>query len=407
MTGWLTLADAQRKATLEQAAVRSGIQAKAIEKDWWVTQALKALYSTPYAEYCIFKGGTSLSKGWKLIQRFSEDIDIALDPKAFGREYQTAPSHGYVKKLKREGCVFTSTLMKTALEDAFELNGMDAGTVSITADAVRPDLPDKDPQTLFIRYTSLFDPHPYLADEVKMEFGVRSLKEPYATVYIQSILSETFPNPVYNEIPFAVTAVEPRKTLLEKAFLLHEKFVFHYPASLPDDRQSRHLYDIVQLMDTGAGQQVLDDPDFYALLTDHRRHYVRLTGIDYDSLHYHRIGFVPAIELLSYFKIDYEQLQTAMIYGDSHPFEELIRRMKVFNGRFRLIGTGLILDEVIAAAVKQNTEIIKNAGSSVLKLPVNIATPSGETFKCIVIMHQHSKLIFERLDIVKNTNSNP
>lgn len=87
MIAWLSLNDEQRRITLEQASIESGIQPKAIEKDWWVTLSLKALFSSEYGRYCIFKGGTSLSKGWKLIQRFSEDIDIALDPEAFGMEY--------------------------------------------------------------------------------------------------------------------------------------------------------------------------------------------------------------------------------------------------------------------------------------------------------------------------------
>ncbi len=74
MTGWLKLTDEQRRTSIAQVAVISGITAKAIEKDWWVTLTLKALFESPYAKFFIFKGGTSLSKGWKLIERFSEDI---------------------------------------------------------------------------------------------------------------------------------------------------------------------------------------------------------------------------------------------------------------------------------------------------------------------------------------------
>mgnify|MGYP003498322727 FL=1 len=92
MTGWLQLTDEQRRTSIAQAAVVSGIAAKAIEKDWWVTLTLKALFESPYAKFFIFKGGTSLSKGWKLIERFSEDIDIAIDPMAFGKEYKTTPA---------------------------------------------------------------------------------------------------------------------------------------------------------------------------------------------------------------------------------------------------------------------------------------------------------------------------
>jgi predicted nucleotidyltransferase component of viral defense system len=116
MTGWLKLTDEQRRTSIAQAAIRSGITAKAIEKDWWVTLTLKALFESPYAKFFIFKGGTSLSKGWKLIERFSEDIDIALDPMAFGKEYKTNPSHTYVKTLKKDGCAFTSTVLMDALK---------------------------------------------------------------------------------------------------------------------------------------------------------------------------------------------------------------------------------------------------------------------------------------------------
>ena len=74
MIGWLGLSDAQRRAALIQAGQASGIGTKAIEKDWWVTLALRALFSGPYARYMIFKGGTSLSKCWNLVERFSGDL---------------------------------------------------------------------------------------------------------------------------------------------------------------------------------------------------------------------------------------------------------------------------------------------------------------------------------------------
>ncbi len=87
MINWLQLTDEQRKISLEQASLKSGINVKAIEKDWWVTLTLKALFQSAFATQLVFKGGTSLSKCWKLIERFSEDIDIALDPETFGMKY--------------------------------------------------------------------------------------------------------------------------------------------------------------------------------------------------------------------------------------------------------------------------------------------------------------------------------
>lgn len=112
MTDWLKLNNEQRRASLEQAALNAGMQVKAVEKDWWVTLTLKALFTSKYKDYMIFKGGTSLSKCWKLIERFSEDIDIGLDSSAFGIKYKENPTGRFVKQLKKAGCDFTSNELK-------------------------------------------------------------------------------------------------------------------------------------------------------------------------------------------------------------------------------------------------------------------------------------------------------
>jgi predicted nucleotidyltransferase component of viral defense system len=150
MTGWLELSDEQRRVTVEQAAIRSGINAKAIEKDWWVTLTLKALFQSTYTEFLVFKGGTSLSKCWKLIERFSEDIDIALDPKAFGMSYEENPSKTFVEKLRRAGCEFTSTALKAELERQFASIGVKREIITIEAEPVPDKFPDTDPQVLHV-----------------------------------------------------------------------------------------------------------------------------------------------------------------------------------------------------------------------------------------------------------------
>ncbi len=401
MTSWLSLTDEQRRTTLEQASVRAGIMAKAIEKDWWVTLLIKALFQTEFARFCIFKGGTSLSKGWKLIERFSEDIDIALDPAAFGMEYVRAPTHSYVKKLKRAGCQFTSTSLKEAITQAFTDLGIAKGVVEIVADEVPADLPDKDPQSLFIRYTSLYNPHPYLADEVKMEFSVRSLKEPYALIWVQSLLNEFFPNPVYREEPFEVVAVEPKKTILEKAFLLHEKFETGFPGAVNDDRQSRHIYDLVRLMDSPAGKEALTDTGLFDALVAHRRHYIRLSGMNYETLHPKTLNFVPTIDLIHlYFEKDYMEMRRSMIYGNTHEFDELIRRLKVFNGRFRLMGTGFTLEQIIEQAI---SEIPLDINVNIIHQPVEILSADGGENKFVVTFQRlKGEAVFEKIEIVSS-----
>jgi len=335
MIGWLQLTDAQRKTSIDQAALASGIGTKAIEKDWWVTLTLKALFATDYAGFLIFKGGTSLSKCWKLIERFSEDIDIALDPRVVGMEYAERPGSAYLTRLKKRGCNFTNTLLKDALNNQLLALGVPEGTLTIVAEDIDPKMTDKDPQTLFVRYVSLYDPNPYLADEVKIEVGIRSKLEPYSKVAIQSILNEVYPNPAYAEEPFEVQAVEAHKTFLEKAFLLHEEFKKPDRARIRTERMSRHFYDLERTMDTPAGEKALSDGGLYMAIIDHRERYNTMRGLDYTTLQTGTIDFVPPEELMDAYKNDYETMREQMIYGDSLTPAELFERIAALNRRFQ------------------------------------------------------------------------
>ena len=106
-TTWLTLSKERRKEILNQATALTGLPEIAIEKDWWVTLCLNASFSLPYSEHIVFKGGTSLSKGWDLIERFSEDIDLAIDRRFFGVEGDISKTQ--IRKLRKLSCQFTST----------------------------------------------------------------------------------------------------------------------------------------------------------------------------------------------------------------------------------------------------------------------------------------------------------
>lgn len=123
---WLTLKDEQRRSTIEQTAQKLGLPLKAIEKDWWVTQTLRALFSTPSREFLIFRGGTSLSKCWNLIERFSEDVDIGLNANAFGETYMENPRGKFITRLKRLGCDYTSNDLLNQLKESFVKIGIPA-----------------------------------------------------------------------------------------------------------------------------------------------------------------------------------------------------------------------------------------------------------------------------------------
>jgi hypothetical protein len=335
MTGWLKLTNEQRKTSIEQAAIASGISTKAIEKDWWVTLTLKALFATEYADFLIFKGGTSLSKCWKLIQRFSEDIDIAIDPRVIGIAYNGHPTKSYLTRLKKQGCLFTSVTLKESLEKQLWVMGVPEQALTITAEEIKPTMRDKDPQTLFLRYISLYNPNPYLADEVKIEVSIRSKLEPHTKSNVQSILNEVYPNPIYAETPFEVQAVDAQKTFLEKAFLLHEEFKKSNPGKIRTERMSRHFYDLEKMMDTTAGNNALADGKLYLAVIAHRECYNTMKGLDYATLAPAGINFMPPADIIDAYKRDYELMREQMIYGDSLTATQLFNRIDELVKRFR------------------------------------------------------------------------
>jgi hypothetical protein len=337
MTGWLTLTKEQRKAIIDEAEQLSGINAIAIEKDWWVTLTLKALFQSAYSKYIVFKGGTSLSKCWKLIARFSEDIDIALSPEAFGMAYIKNPSKSAVNRLKKKGCSFTSNELKTELENQILALGVPEGMVITVAAPVPQQFPDTDPQTLFIKFPSLYKPNYYIADEIKVEASVRSLQVPHTTVSIHSMLNEINPSPAYNEAPFNVDAVEPRKTFLEKAFLLHEEFGRPDKSKIRFERMSRHLYDLGSIMNTRFGRDALDDFKLYGYLIKHREWYNRVSWVNYQSLKPTTLSFIPPDDILHLYRQDYEQMKEQMIYGTALHFDDLLDQLKILQGEFRKI----------------------------------------------------------------------
>ena len=99
MSKWIDFTIDERKAMIQAVSEEKQIDEASAEKDWWVTQVLKALHTLPYAEHIAFKGGTSLSKCWNLIARFSEDVDIALS-----REFLGFSGFGHTNRCFFCGC---------------------------------------------------------------------------------------------------------------------------------------------------------------------------------------------------------------------------------------------------------------------------------------------------------------
>ncbi|MCX6272847.1 MAG: nucleotidyl transferase AbiEii/AbiGii toxin family protein [Bacteroidetes bacterium] len=300
--------------------------AAAVEKDWWVVRTLELVFQTEIAPNTVFKGGTSLSKAWKLIDRFSEDIDLALDRRFLG--FEGIMTGSQVARLRKQSAKYISEIYLPQLKNVF----LDYGFNEIDIQLVDIKSADEDPVKIAIKYPSVTEPSVYLASQVLIELGSRSLMEPQSNCSFSSFVGESFTGRDFADNPITIPTVVPERTFLEKIFLLHEEF--QQPlAKIKAERKSRHLYDLEKIMDTEYGLSAMADMELYWHIVEHRQTMTRIRGIDYSNHVPKHINPIPPIELMDLWRRDYEQMQQSMIYRESLPFDRLMERISELKTR--------------------------------------------------------------------------
>lgn len=328
MKAFIKLSKKEKLNIFNQVSEKKGLPSSAVEKDWWVTLALNVIFSLSYSKHIVFKGGTSLSKAWNLIERFSEDIDLAIDRKYLGFEGQLSKTQ--VKKLRKASCSFIGSEFYKDINDALIKLGVTDYELVVqeTKDS------DTDPLVIELRYKSLTETSDYLRPRVLIEVGARSLMEPVENKVIISMVSE-----VFRELPFAETeiiipVVSPKRTFLEKIFLLHEEFQKE-TKFIRVERMSRHLYDLEKLMDTIYGTDALKDIDLYDIILVHRMNFNTVRGIDYANHSPQLISILPPEETIKDWEKDYKTMQESMFYGTTLSFRKLMERIGELNTRIK------------------------------------------------------------------------
>ena len=320
-----------RHEIIRRTYAATGLSPQIIEKDWWVTAVLRSLFSLPYADILSFKGGTSLSKCYNLIERFSEDIDIAVNRE---KPDFTKTNTRLRNDLRRATCTFVRETLQFDLAKQLESNGLNPNDFTTKVN-ITP-VTTTDPEIIEVEYDSLFAEENYIKRKVIIEVSGRSMPEPLRPVLLQSMIDEQFPNEDFTEKPFEVQAVVPERTFLEKICLLHEEF--SKPQELiRTERMSRHLYDLVQIMDTPVAEKALTNKELYKRIVEHRRIFIGLNGFDYDTLAPKTVKIVPPDKIIDLWKVDYETMQRTMIYGNSLLFNKLIDKIKQLNERINQI----------------------------------------------------------------------
>lgn len=317
---------------LASVAEAKGIVDNAVEKDFWVSMVLRAIFSLPYATAFVFKGGTSLSKGWGLIERFSEDVDLAIDPQHLG--FTNIETKSQRTKLRKDSKKFIDSIFALDVENRLKEFGLLESCKVVVPETSVSDL---DPVVLFVEYYSVLQTKiQYIPERVKVEISCRSLMEPSEDVEMRSMIEEAYPDEEFSSPAFTVPTVVPGRTFLEKVFLLHEEF--NRPNGCTHiERITRHMYDIVKMMDLPFAMEAMLNEQLYEDIVAHRKKFTAWSGLDYTTHLPHTISFLPPKGIEDVLRNDYKQLQIGFIYTNAPSFDEILERLSELQNRFRAL----------------------------------------------------------------------
>lgn len=314
-----------------------GLDAASVEKDFWVCWTLRELFAHPeIGGHLTFKGGTSLSKAWKLIQRFSEDIDLIVDKEVLGFGGEAAPDQAPSSKQRKarlealmDACrAWVQGTLQPALGSRIEAALGGSGWRL----EVDPDMADG--QCLLFHYPTVFpsSASAYVRPVVKIELGARSDDWPHEEKSIQPYVTEHFSS--LDPAPSCVVRVlAAERTFWEKACLLHEE-TFR-PAGKPrKHRMARHYYDLWCLLRAGIGEKAMAQTALFQRVAEHRELFFRFSWVDYTTHKPGSFRLAPTLEQLAGWKSDYAAMLGPMFFGETPGFEEIIARAAEFEAAF-------------------------------------------------------------------------
>ena len=337
---FLALSPERRGLAFEQAAAGQAGAAVILEKDFWVSWLLGLLFAQPaLARFLVFKGGTSLSKVFGVVDRFSEDVDLCLVPEFVGADaagFDALPS-----RVKRDAAVLEMQrlcgekaqqlvlpLLEQAIADA--LGQSPAGTwlrYELDADAKSPILYFRYPVTQQRGFA-------YVAREVKLELGTLTDQQPTGRHAIRPLLAESYPA-LFDDWNCTVTALALERTFWEKATILHSEF--HRPAESPTPaRYARHYFDMVKLLGHAQAPVFLADRDQCSRVVDWKGRVFARGWARYDLARPGSFRLVPPEARQTALAQDYATMRT-MFMSAPPPFAELMAQLagaeKTINGQ--------------------------------------------------------------------------
>lgn len=310
------LSAAQRRELFSEAAARLGMTPAVVEKDFWVTWVLDRLFATPaLARLLMFKGVTSLSKAYGLIERFSEDIDLILDWRVLGDDDpQAERSRTKQNQLNKEIDQQARAYIAGSL-----LEQITAGLADICQCGIGAD----DPHVIEVRYPAAFA-DTYLRPEVRLEIGPLAAWLPHEERAITCYAAQAFPQ-VFDRREFPVRVIRAERTFWEKATILHHEA--YRPEDNPQPpRYSRHYYDLARMAGSPIKDAALADTALLADVVAFKQRFYPRNWARYNLAVPGTLRLVPQDAMLATVEADYRAM-AEMIFGRIPDFQEILTQL--------------------------------------------------------------------------------
>jgi hypothetical protein len=313
----------ERQLFIAEAASRSGRSPVVIEKDFWVCWTLDEIFSLPeFGQHMTFKGGTSLSKVYGLIDRFSEDIDLSFHREFLGFGGEADPANATGKERTRRLDALQGACA-SLIAERFVPALFASMAKSLGTDDWRLEVDAQDKQTVLFHYPQpISTESSYLKPTVKIEMGARSDHWPTEDKRVRSYLQESFPIELPDAGCATVNVLSAERTFWEKATILHAEC--HRSLTQPaPDRNSRHYYDLARIAESPDGRKAVRRLDLLEAVVEHKKVFFRSGWANYEAAKPGSFRLIPPQQRIDALRRDYELMQD-MFFGKPPEFQAIL-----------------------------------------------------------------------------------
>lgn len=332
--GFLELPPDERRLYIEQAAIQRNISPVIMEKDFWVCWLLGILFESEFADSIVFKGGTSLSKIFGAIDRFSEDIDLSLSP-TFLQLPEVGTTRNQADKWMKKAEIVCEVAVQTQIMPALEVSVLNVlGKNEQIRFEFLKDPNTNSPVLLFYYPSSQPTGFDYIKRSVKLEFGSLTDQQPTGRHTITPWIAEVFPK-AFPDWLCEVMALEIERSFWEKATILHAEYHRPPDKSMPD-RFSRHYADTAMLAKHREAIKAINHHDLRNQVVLWKSQFFGSSWANYELAKPGTFRLVPKTERLPALRRDY-QLMRDMYLTEPVSFDDILTILADLEHRINLI----------------------------------------------------------------------